>query len=45
MVKTIEMVNGKVRMLDQSKLPHEVLYIECTDYMMVAEGIKKLWIR
>lgn len=45
MVKTIELVNGKVRMLDQSKLPQEVRYIDCTDYKMVAEGIKKLWIR
>lgn len=45
MVKTIEMVDGVVLMLDQSILPHEVSYIKCTDYMMVAEGIKKLWIR
>lgn len=45
MVKTIEMVDGVVMMLDQSILPHEVSYIKCTDYMMVAEGIKKLWIR
>jgi methylthioribose-1-phosphate isomerase len=45
MVKTIEMVDGKVRMLDQTRLPHEVIYIDCTDYLMVAEGIKKLWIR
>ncbi len=45
MVKTIEMVDGKVRMLDQSKLPQEVRYVDCTDFKMVAEGIKKLWIR
>src|SRR4030067_2755208 len=45
MFKTIELVNGKVRMLDQSRLPLEVKYIDCTDYKMVAEGIKKLWIR
>jgi methylthioribose-1-phosphate isomerase len=32
-------------MLDQSKLPLEVAYVECTDYRMVAEGIRKLWIR
>jgi methylthioribose-1-phosphate isomerase len=32
-------------MLDQTRLPREVLYIDCTDYQMVAEGIKKLWIR
>lgn len=45
MVKTIELINGKVRMLDQTKLPREVTYVDCTDYHMVAEGIKKLWIR
>jgi methylthioribose-1-phosphate isomerase len=32
-------------MLDQSRLPHEVIYVECTDYHKVAEGIRKLWIR
>jgi methylthioribose-1-phosphate isomerase len=45
MVKTIEWSKGKVMMLDQSRLPLEVRYIECTDYKMVAEGIKKLCIR
>lgn len=45
MVKTIEWKNGKVRMLDQSRLPLDVSYIECADFKMVAEGIKKLWIR
>ncbi|HCC69071.1 MAG TPA: S-methyl-5-thioribose-1-phosphate isomerase [Nitrospiraceae bacterium] len=45
MVRSIEWKDGKVVMLDQSKLPLEVAYIECTDYRIVAEGIKKLWIR
>jgi len=45
MVKTIEFVDGKVRMLDQTRLPLEVVYVDCTDYHMVAEGIKKLRIR
>ncbi len=45
MVKTIELVDGKVRMLDQTRLPREVVYIDCIDYHTVAEGIKKLWIR
>ncbi len=45
MVKTIEWSNGKVVMLDQSRLPVEVVYIECDNYLMVAEGIKKLRIR
>ncbi len=45
MVKTIELVNGVVNMLDQTKLPREVVYIECKDHTMVAKGIKDLWIR
>lgn len=45
MVKTIEWKEDKVIMLDQSRLPLEVRYIECNDYQTVAEGIKKLWIR
>ena len=45
MVKTVELVDGIVRMIDQTRLPREVVYVDCTDYKMVAEGIKKLWIR
>lgn len=45
MVKAIEFKNNKVIILDQSKLPLEVRFIECTDYHMVAECIKKLCIR
>jgi methylthioribose-1-phosphate isomerase len=45
MVNAIEWVDGRIIMLDQSKLPFEVVFIECTDYRQVAEGIKKLWIR
>jgi len=45
MVNAIEWVDGKIIMLDQSKLPLEVTFIECTDYMLVAEVIRKLWIR
>jgi methylthioribose-1-phosphate isomerase len=45
MVNAIAWKDGTVLMLDQTKLPIEVSYIECTDYRMVAEGIRKLWIR
>jgi methylthioribose-1-phosphate isomerase len=45
MVKTIELVNGVVKMLDQTRLPREVVYVDCKDYHMVAKGIKDLWIR
>jgi methylthioribose-1-phosphate isomerase len=45
MVRTIEWVQGKVVMLDQSRLPIEVVDIECSSYMQVAECIKELSIR
>jgi methylthioribose-1-phosphate isomerase len=45
MVKSIEWVNGKVVMLDQTRLPHEVTFVECTDYQMVAECIRTMKIR
>jgi methylthioribose-1-phosphate isomerase len=45
MVKAVEWINGKVVMLDQSRLPLEVSYVECVDYPKVAEGIRKLWVR
>lgn len=44
-VKAIEWKDGKVLMLDQTRLPHEIRIIECADYMTVAEGIKRLRIR
>lgn len=45
MVKAIEWRDGKVILLDQSRLPVEVKFIECNDYQLIAEAIKKLWIR
>jgi len=45
MVNAIEWINGKVIILDQTKLPFEAPFIECTNYRQVAEGIRKLWIR
>jgi len=45
MIKTIDWSDGKVIMLDQSRLPVDVLYIECDNHLTVAEGIRKLWIR
>jgi methylthioribose-1-phosphate isomerase len=45
MIPTIEWKNGIVRMLDQTKLPFETIYIDCKDYETVARGIKDLWVR
>ncbi len=43
--KTIEWVDDKVIMLDQTKLPHEEIYVEYSDYREVAAAIKDLVIR
>ncbi|MGC2422898.1 MAG: S-methyl-5-thioribose-1-phosphate isomerase [Nitrospirota bacterium] len=45
MIPAIEWKDGKVCMLDQTKLPGEVVYVDCTDYMTIAKGIKELWVR
>jgi len=45
MIPTVEWKNGIVMMLDQTKLPIEVVYNECRDYQTVAKGIKDLWVR
>jgi methylthioribose-1-phosphate isomerase len=45
LVRTIEWKYDRVVMLDQSRLPNEVCFIECSSYHRVAEGIKKLEIR
>ncbi|MEE9523915.1 MAG: S-methyl-5-thioribose-1-phosphate isomerase [Thermodesulfovibrionales bacterium] len=45
MIKAIDWVDGKVKMLDQTKLPLEVAYKDIESYEVVAEGIRKLWVR
>ena len=45
MVKAIEWRNKKAVILDQSKLPLEVTYIDCSNYQIVAECIRTLKIR
>ncbi len=45
MIPTVEWKDGIVRMLDQTRLPLEVVYNECKDYQTVAQGIKELWVR
>lgn len=32
-------------MLDQTRLPHEVVWVDCPDHQTVARGIKELWVR
>lgn len=45
MIPTVEWKDGIVRMLDQTKLPIEIVYNECKDYQTVARGIRELWVR
>ena len=43
--RTIEYVDGKVRLINQLKLPSKLEYIETSDWKRVAEAIKKMEIR
>jgi methylthioribose-1-phosphate isomerase len=45
MVSTVEWKDGKVRMIDQTRLPLEVVYQEYTDYRDVAHAITNLVVR
>lgn len=42
---SVEWVAGKVRFIDQTRLPSEEVIIETSDYLVVGEAIKKLKIR
>ncbi len=44
-MRTIEWLNGKVRLIDQRQLPQELVLEECTDYRQVARAIKEMHIR
>jgi methylthioribose-1-phosphate isomerase len=45
MVPTVEWKDGAVRLLDQSRLPGEVVFLECRDYQAVGRAIKELKVR
>ena len=42
---TIEWENGKVRLIDQTKLPLEEDFIEADDYKVICDAIYRLAIR
>jgi methylthioribose-1-phosphate isomerase len=44
-VRTIEMIDGVVKMIDQRKLPRQFEIVECHDYRALAEAIKDMTIR
>jgi methylthioribose-1-phosphate isomerase len=45
MVPTVEWKNGAVRLLDQSRLPEHVEFLDCKDYRAVADAIRELKVR
>jgi methylthioribose-1-phosphate isomerase len=44
-MKIIEWISGKIRLLDQTRLPWEEVYLELEDYSQVASAIKEMRIR
>ena len=45
LLKTVEWKNNKVVMIDQTKLPNELLFVEYDDYNQIAEAIRTLVVR
>lgn len=45
MIKTIEYIDGLVRLIDQTKLPCEEVYVEFHDYKGVVDAIRNMLIR
>ena len=45
MVPTVEWKDGAVRLLDQSRLPAVVEFLDCHDYQTVADAIRTLKVR
>ncbi len=45
MVPTVEWKDGAVRLLDQSRLPERVEFLDCRDYQAVGRAIKELRVR
>jgi methylthioribose-1-phosphate isomerase len=44
-LKTVEWVNGRVRMIDQTRIPYRFTYVTCKDYHQVAKSIKDMVVR
>ncbi|MGQ0809802.1 MAG: S-methyl-5-thioribose-1-phosphate isomerase [Nitrospiraceae bacterium] len=45
MVPTVEWKDGAIRLLDQSRLPEHVEFLDCRDYQSVATAIRELKVR
>ena len=44
-LRTVEWVNGKVRMIDQTRLPYKFTYVTFKNYRQVANAIKQMIVR
>lgn len=45
MISTIEWKNGRVRIIDQTKLPEKLVYIDCDNIRTLWQAIRKLQVR
>lgn len=44
-LRTVEWVNGRVRMIDQTRLPYKFAYVSFKDYRQVAKAIRDMVVR
>ncbi len=44
-MKSIEWINGKVRIIDQTRLPENLVFLEIDDYIELCDAIKRLRVR
>jgi methylthioribose-1-phosphate isomerase len=44
-LKTVEWVNGRVRMIDQTRLPYRFVYVHLKDYRQVSKAIREMVVR
>lgn len=44
-MRTLELRDGVVRMIDQRLLPGQVVYVEIRDYATIARSIQEMWVR
>lgn len=44
-MRTLELHDGVVRMIDQRLLPGQLVYVEIRDYATVARSIQEMWVR
>jgi len=45
MLKPIQWTGAAVRLLDQTKLPHETIYVDITDEQQMHDAIRRLVVR